>query len=226
LRIGQIVRMDSNWFQEALLNSGQTQADLARYLGLPPSAVSRMLRGERQMKLSEAVQTAAFLGASQEEILRHAGDMTSAAAPHEPRRRGRPPLNEQRRPSSPVWGDNIPIRRTGDGAQLTSDQPIGFTPRPANLAGVLGAYAVYTEGETLSPRYEPGWLLHVHPHKPPTRGRDVVVLRKGGTVLIKQFVGWNDEALEVRQLNPAATEHIPRDDVLACHLIVGVDQEG
>ena len=65
--------MDGRWFHQALERVNATQADLARHLRLAPSAVSRMMKGERQMKLLEAVQIADFLGASQEEVLRHAG---------------------------------------------------------------------------------------------------------------------------------------------------------
>ena len=54
--------MDTSWFQHALDRVGATQADLARHLRLAPSAVSRMLRGERQMKQLETVQIAGFLG--------------------------------------------------------------------------------------------------------------------------------------------------------------------
>jgi phage repressor protein C with HTH and peptisase S24 domain len=69
-------------------------------------------------------------------------------------------------------------------------------------------------------------LLHVNPFKPPTRGRDVVVYKKDHAALIKQFVGWEKDALVLRQLNPAQELRIPRDDVAECHLVVGVDQEG
>ena len=72
----------------------------------------------------------------------------------------------------------------------------------------------------------PAWLLHVNPFKPPIRGRDVVVYKKDHAVLIKQFVGWNDDALVLRQLNPDEPLRIPRVEVVECHLIVGVDQEG
>jgi phage repressor protein C with HTH and peptisase S24 domain len=78
----------------------------------------------------------------------------------------------------------------------------------------------------MEPRYDPGWLLHVNPFKPPIRGRDVVVHRKDKSVLIRQFVGWDSDALVLRQLHPARELKIPRDDVAECHLIVGVDQEG
>ena len=45
-------------------------------------------------------------------------------------------------------------------------------------------------------------------------------------MLIKQFIGWNDNELTLRQLNPEETLRIPRDEVVECHLVVGVDQEG
>jgi phage repressor protein C with HTH and peptisase S24 domain len=219
--------MDTIWFHEALGRRGGTQADLARHLGLPPSAVSRMLRGERQMKLLEAVQTAQFLGVSQEEVLRRAGDPD--APPPEPARRGRPP-----RPATvfatPLRQDTMPIRSAarggGDQQMFLQDGPIGYTPRPANLAGVRDAYAIYMVGDSMEPRYTQGWLLHVNPFKPPVRGRDVVVYKKDQAVLIKQFIGWNDDALVLRQLNPEETLRIPRDVVIECHLVVGVDQEG
>ena len=221
--------MDTIWFQEALERAGSTQADLARHLGLPPSAISRMVSGARQMKLLEAVQIATFLGVSQEEVLRRAGDASTAGSASEPGRRGRPPGRTS--PFVPAARqDSMPIRSAARGGveqqMFLEDGPIGYTPRPSNLAGVRDAYAIYMIGDSMQPRYEQGWLLHINPFKPPTRGRDVVVYKKGQAVLIKQFVGWSDDALVLRQLNPEQTLRIPRDEVVECHLVVGVDQEG
>ena len=81
-------------------------------------------------------------------------------------------------------------------------------------------------GDSMEPRYEPGWLLHVNPFKPPTRNRDVVLYKADNAVLIKQFVGWEGDTLVLRQLNPADTLRIPRAEVRECHLVVGADQEG
>ena len=219
--------MDTIWFQGALDRAGVSQADLARHLGLAPSAVSRMLKGERQMKLLEAVQVAGFLGVSQDEILRHAGE-ESTAPPAEPGRRGRPPRAPSVFPA--VRQDALPIRSAARGGNdqemFLGDGPIGYTPRPSNLAGVRDAYAIYMIGDSMEPRYIQGWLLHVNPFKPPTRGRDVVVYKNDQAVLIKQFIGWNDDALVLRQLNPEETLRIPRNEVAECHLVVGVDQEG
>ncbi|HTV88008.1 MAG TPA: LexA family transcriptional regulator [Stellaceae bacterium] len=222
--------MDAVWLQQALDRAGVSQADLARHLRLAPSAVSRMLKGERQMKLLEAVQVAQFLGVAQDEVLRRAG--AEAAAPQAgPPRRGRPPRGLLGAlPAPALRGEPIPIRSAGRGGgeqeMFLADGPIGYTARPANLNGVRGAYAIYMIGDSMEPRYEQGWLLHVNPFKPPTRGRDVVVYKTDQAVLIKQFVRWEALALVLRQLNPPGELSVPKGEVEECHLIVGVDQEG
>jgi phage repressor protein C with HTH and peptisase S24 domain len=226
--------MDTAWFQQVLERAGATQADLARHLRLAPSAVSRMIKGERNMKLMEAVQVASFLGVPEDELLRRAGEPAPAGAPSgPPPRRGRPPSSDRLASAAapvPRGGDMIPVRSAarggGEQEMFLADGPIGYTPRPANLAGVRAAYAIYMVGDSMEPRYQPGWLLHVNPFKPPTRGRDVVVYKTANAVLIKQFVGWEGNALVLRQLNPPLEIRIPRDEVGECHLVVGSDQEG
>jgi phage repressor protein C with HTH and peptisase S24 domain len=225
--------MDGSWFNQALERVGASQADLARHLRLAPSAVSRMLKGERQMKPSEVVHTASFLRVPEDEVLRHAVGGTAPAPPGDTPRpgRGRPPSTGSTGPSRLLHEpDRIPIRSGARGGtdqeMFLEDGPIGYTPRPANLGGVRSAYAIYMLGDSMEPRYEPGWLLHVNPFKPPIRGRDVVVYKAGQAVLIKQFVGWEGDTLVLRQLNPPDTLRIPRDQVRECHLVVGADQEG
>ena len=223
--------MDTAWFLAALDRAGVSQADLARHLRLAPSAVSRMLKGDRQMKLLEAAQTASFLGVSQDEVLRRAsGEAPAGSQPEGPRRRGRPPLAATAMRQAAAGTEPIPIRSAarggGDQEMFLEDGAIGYTPRPSNLSGVRGAYAIYMIGDSMEPRYQQGWLLHVNPFKPPTRGRNVVVYKKDKAALIKQFVGWERDALVLRQLNPAQELRVPRDDIAECHLVVGVDQEG
>ena len=228
--------MDGPWFHQALERVGATQADLARQLRLAPSAVSRMMKGERRMNQLETVQIAQFLGVTTEEVLRHAIESTAPPADDIPRPgRGRP---RSTGPAAAVGSsptvvrvpDQIPIRSAarggGDQEMFLEDGPIGHTPRPASLVGVRLAYAIYMVGDSMEPRYEPGWLLHVNPFKPPTRGRDVVVYKQNNAVLIKQFVSWEGDTLVLRQLNPQETLRIPRDQVRECHLVVGADQEG
>ena len=229
--------MDGSWFHQALERVGATQADLARQLRLAPSAVSRMMKGERRMNQLETVQIADFLGVSPEEVLRHAIEGTAPPPAGDMPRpgRGRPPSTGTAAQSGASPGvvrvsDQIPIRSAARGGtdqeMFLEDGPIGHTPRPASLAGVRSAYAIYMVGDSMEPRYQQGWLLHVNPFKPPTRGRDVVVYKQGQAVLIKQFVGWEGDTLVLRQFNPPDTLRIPRDQVRECHLVVGADQEG
>ena len=181
------------------------------------------------MKLAEAVQVAAFLGVSQEDVLRYAGANVDAPSRGEPARRGRPPRPLGSSPP-PLRAEPIPIRGAArsspDHEMVLAEGPIGYTPRPSNLNGVRGAYAIYMVGDSMEPRYRQGWLLHVNPFKPSTHGRDVVVFKAGQAVLIKQFVRWDSDALVLYQLNPPEELRVPRDEVLECHLVVGVDQEG
>src|SRR5215470_8723597 len=111
--------MDAIWFQQALDRAGVSQADLARHLRLAPSAVSRMVKGERQMKLLEAVQIAAFLGVSQDEVLRRAGTTDQAPPRAGPARRGRPPRSYMTTPIAREIGgaraEPIPIRSAARG---------------------------------------------------------------------------------------------------------------
>ena len=226
--------MDGSWFHKALERVNATQADLARHLRLAPSAVSRMMKGERQMKQLETVQIADFLGVPQEEVLRHSIEGSAPPPAGEmPRGRGRPPSAATSSGSATALArapDQIPIRSAARGGadqeMFLEDGPIGYTPRPANLGGVRSAYALYMVGDSMEPRYQPCWLLHVNPFKPPTRGRDVVVYKEGQAVLIKQFVGWEGDTLVLSQLNPPDILLIPRDQVRECHLVVGADQEG
>src|SRR5262245_57207279 len=108
--------MDSSWFNQALERVSASQADLARHLRLAPSAVSRMLKGERQMKPLEVVDVASFLRVPEEEVLRHAIDNTARASFSDAPRpgRGRPPSTGSpaatASPAGPAYqSDRIPI---------------------------------------------------------------------------------------------------------------------
>src|SRR5258707_15738246 len=109
--------MDGSWFSQALERVGGSQADLARHLRLAPSAVSRMLKGDRQMKPLEVVHIAAFLHVPEDEVLRHAVDTTTHPPTSDAPRpgRGRPPSTGSAPPAAPPTrilheADRIPIR--------------------------------------------------------------------------------------------------------------------
>ena len=73
--------LDRKWFFSALERRRQSLRKLAKHMGLDPSAVSRIVSGDRQLKAHEQDQIAAFLGVSPEEVSAHrTGARASGAA--------------------------------------------------------------------------------------------------------------------------------------------------
>ena len=60
--------IDTRWFHQQLEARGDSVRGLARFMGLDPSAVSRMLKGERRMSAEEQDRICSFLGVALEEI--------------------------------------------------------------------------------------------------------------------------------------------------------------
>ncbi|MER9628401.1 helix-turn-helix transcriptional regulator [Mesorhizobium sp. M0296] len=65
--------IDKVWFIDKLAETGKSVRGLARHLGVDASAVSRMLSGQRKMKMEEANEIARFLDASIADVLTHSG---------------------------------------------------------------------------------------------------------------------------------------------------------
>lgn len=54
--------MDVEWIKKGLEKEGKTRAGLAKALGRNPSMVTNLLKGERQLKISEVARIANYLG--------------------------------------------------------------------------------------------------------------------------------------------------------------------
>ena len=65
--------VNQDWFKSQLSARGSSQADMARYLGRDPSAVSLMLKGKRRFQMKDAEDIASYLQAPVEEVLKAAG---------------------------------------------------------------------------------------------------------------------------------------------------------
>ncbi len=63
--------IDSGWFHERLAKRGASLRELARFMGLDPSAVSRMLSGGRKMSAEEQDQIADYFGVPVQEVAAH-----------------------------------------------------------------------------------------------------------------------------------------------------------
>jgi transcriptional regulator with XRE-family HTH domain len=70
--------IQTQWFRDRIADKRMSQRALARAMGLDAAAVSLMLRGKREMKLTEAAEIARLLGVPAQEVIEHAGVRTSS----------------------------------------------------------------------------------------------------------------------------------------------------
>jgi phage repressor protein C with HTH and peptisase S24 domain len=130
-----------------------------------------------------------------------------------------------------VGSDRLPVLGSAeggaDGQSPWNGDVVDYVPRPANLAGVPQAYAIYVYGMSMEPRYHPGELLYVHPGRPVTAGSYVLVQLRPKTdgdppsALLKRFVRQTASKLVLEQFNPAKTFDVKMSDVVSVHRIVG-----
>lgn len=96
---------------------------------------------------------------------------------------------------------------------------------PASLRGVRDAYAVYTSGESMEPRYFAGEALFINPHMPVRRG-DFVVAQiaheesEPPLAYVKRFISLNADTIKLEQFNPHEILEFDAVDVVSVHKIV------
>lgn len=134
----------------------------------------------------------------------------------------------QHRPTHPRdQRDMIPVRsaaRGGDQEMFLHDGPIDWVPRPYSLLNVREPYALYMVGESMMPRFRPGQLLYVNPHRPITIGYGAVVTKKNNAVTVKEFIRRTNSALILHQYNPDEPIEVDLGLVVDVHTIVQVDE--
>lgn len=111
---------------------------------------------------------------------------------------------------------------------LEPTEVIRYLPRPAVLAADQFAYALYIQGDSMSPRYEPGELAIASTKKPPQVGDDVIIqlTSEDGheviSALIKRLVRRSASWVELKQFNPAENFKVPTSRIRSIHRIVPV----
>jgi phage repressor protein C with HTH and peptisase S24 domain len=113
----------------------------------------------------------------------------------------------------------------GGGAIIITNEPIDFVRRPEPLVSVRDGYGCYVIGDSMSPAYEQGDLLLVHPGRPVRPGDDCVFVRDQGDGsqqgLVKRLLRTTTEKWRVRQFNPAKDFDLDRGQWQKVQLIVG-----
>lgn len=126
---------------------------------------------------------------------------------------------------------DVPVMGTAAGSLLSGafqlqGGVIDYVRRPPALSGARDIYALYIEGSSMEPRYFPGELVYVNPHKPPRIGDTVIVQEHNGDsgpvaasigVLFKRATG----TVVLRKYNPPDAEiTIAQTRIAAIHRVL------
>jgi transcriptional regulator with XRE-family HTH domain len=203
---------------------------LADRVGTSAPQINKLEKGERRMTVDWMTRLAPALGIEPKDLL--PTEPLAAAPPIPARGRGTLlPGGEAAlgpKPAATDPRDMIPVRSAarggGEQEMFLRDGPIDFTRRPHSLLHVRDAYAIYMVGDSMTPRFRQGQLLHVNPYKPPQPGAGVVVTKTNDAVLIKEFVRRGATVLHLRQYNPDAPIELPLSAVRDVHTVVGLDE--
>jgi len=127
----------------------------------------------------------------------------------------------------------IPIYGTAAGSVIGSiaikQEPIGWTDRPRGLQSVTGAYALYVTGSSMEPRYFPGELIFINPHRPPRQG-DIVIIQEqlapdGETLsYVKEFSRRNEKSIVTKQYNPPSNVEFMIQTVKDIHRVLTTNE--
>lgn len=239
--------MANDWISARLKSLRITKGSLARSLGIDPARVSEIVAGRRNVQVSELPVMADILQMSTEELVARlaprkppretAGQRDADAAPPLPTQSpisspALPPGAVTNLPSPAQMPRNLPVfgsaRGGPDGAFEMNGQSMDYVERPPSLAASRNAYAVYVQGESMSPRFEAGWLLHVNPNRPVRKGDNVVIQIRADDehapplAYIKTFEATTPTKLVVSQFNPRKQIEWPLEDVVSIHRVVGI----
>ncbi len=186
--------MEIDWIKAGLKRPGKSQRGLARALDIDPSGVSRLLSGDRSLKAAEI------------EIVRRYLDLP--VTPLE----GLSEVGAHLElPAIATLDRDLEVRGTAvggeEGAFDFNGDVVDYLRRPPGLAGARMAFAIYTAGDSMSPRFDEGEIVFVHPGRPAVPGCDVIVELHGrdgepGHCYIKRLVRRTTAKLVLSQFNP------------------------
>lgn len=207
-----------------------TNDDVAEKLGVHPVTISKLRNGalslddEWRARFAESFDT--------EHDLLFGFEPLPAARPAEirPPRRGRPrasrPPARQVRSELPMFGW---AAGAVAGVETITSEPVEYVPCPPALSDIDEAYALRTRGESMVPRFFPGELVYVHPHKAVKSGDHVVVQTQrfegsGTETWIKRFDADDEQSIYAAQYNPEGRVTFRKSNVLYVHRVLRPDE--
>jgi phage repressor protein C with HTH and peptisase S24 domain len=195
--------------------------------GSPDTIRSWLRHPDTSPRVDTLAKVAAELQTTPEWLLGRTDDEPTAKTPprQEVRATDIPAISRTAMPS------DVPVMGTAAGSLLSGafqlqGGVIDYVRRPPALSGARDIYALYIEGSSMEPRYFPGELVYVNPHKPPRIGDTVIVQEHNGDggpvaasigVLFKRVGG----TVVLRKYNPPDAETtITQTRIAAIHRVL------
>lgn len=192
-----------------------TQTQVAHALGVRDHTnISRWENGERDIPVEYLAPLSRLLNASADEIINNEINKN--------------PVAELKRISQPVpqFGtDSVPIYGRVNGASeavmLNFDEVIGEAIRHPNQQGMKDSFAMYVNGDSMSPRYKSGELVYAIANRQPLAGQDCIIECNDSGSFVKEFIRKTDKEIICRQYSPAREWRKKLNEVKAVHAVVG-----
>ena len=118
----------------------------------------------------------------------------------------------------PIFGDATCV---SNDFPLNHGSPVAYTFRSAMLAASPQAFAVFTTGTDMEPRYFRGELLLIDPSKMAHPNDFVLIEDNTGKAFIRRLLDMDSTRLRVEQMNPRTESTINRDEIRHLYLISG-----
>ena len=113
------------------------------------------------------------------------------------------------------------VKAGKEGLFIDQGERQGVTVRPEALRDVRTAYAVRVHDTSMSPAFEPGYVLHVDPTRPVRPGDNIVIQTVDGQAFIKRLVRRTERVIICEQFNPREPMEFKPMKVKAIHMVVG-----
>ncbi len=230
----------SNRIKELRRLRGLTQDGLGKRIGTGRSQIVKLERGERRLTVEWMRRLARALDCHPADLLAHEsplgagshGEVAEAQTSpeeerplggfHAPGARFAPQAGEAAPapvsvPATANLMRDVEVRGVAVGGDEScfefNGEVVDRVRRPPGIAGASNVFAIYVVGQSMSPRFEEGELVFVHPGRPATSGCDVIVELHGrdgdpGQCYIKRLVKRTPTRTVLQQFNPA------RDDIV------------
>ena len=204
--------------RERMMALGLNETQLAKLVGTSQPTINRLLKGDVEnpsyiLELATALNTTVPWLRTGIEDVRY--DQPSATTGGFAGAQYKGSFNNA---LVPVYGM---AAGEGDDHVVYNDHFIvEWAETPTELKGVKGGFRLYVQGASMEPRHYHGELVSVHPYKPPTIGRDCVIIKDDYSCILKRFMGETKNEILLAQYNPAREFSLKKSEIKFIYAVV------